>query len=261
MTTTSTAVDDVKPIDRAANPALAATENQNMLDLLESLTDDDWSQPTDCSAWDVRAMAGHVLGSMEGFAKLGSFVHLMRAAGKAAGDGPFVDGMTAVQVSEHADLSRPDLLAHMVDVGPRVARARHRLPGPFRLIPLKQEVGGVEEKWKMGYLLDVILTRDTWMHRVDIARATGHELVLTADHDGRIVADVVAEWARRHGQPFTLHLEGPAGGTFTSAGTGSADQPVSGDQGEVITIDAVEFCRILSGRAIGAGLLTQEVPF
>ena len=258
MTTTSTAVDDVKPIDRAANPALAAAENQNMLDLLESLTDDDWSQPTDCSAWDVRAMAGHVLGTMEGFAKLGSFVHLMRAAGKAAGDGPFVDGMTAVQVSEHADLSRPDLLARMADVGPRVARARHRLPGPFRLIPLKQEVGGVEEKWKMGYLLDVILTRDTWMHRVDIARATGHELVLTAEHDGRIVADVVVEWARRHGQPFTLHLEGPAGGTFTSAGSGTASASADG---EVITIDAIEFCRILSGRATGAGLLTQEVPF
>ena len=26
-------------------------------------------------------------------------------------------------------------------------------------------------------------------------------------------------------------------------------------------LDAIEFCRILSGRASGAGLLTQEVPF
>ena len=102
----------------------------------------------------------------------------------------------------------------------------------------------------MGYLLDVILTRDTWMHRVDIARATGRPSTLTSDHDGRIVADVVAEWGRRHGQPFVLHLDGPAGGDYTS-GTG----------GEEITIDAIEFCRTLSGRATGAGLLTQEVPF
>ena len=79
---------------------------------------------------------------------------------------------------------------------------------------------------------------------------TNRPLVLSPDHDGRIVADVAAEWARRHGQPFSLHLGGPAGGRFTS-GTG----------GEEITIDAVEFCRILSGRATGAGLLTQEVPF
>jgi len=254
MTTTSTAVDDVKPIGRAANPALAATENRLMADLLESLADDDWSKPTDCPAWDVRALAGHVLGGMEGFARFGQFVHQMRAGGKAAGDGPFIDGMTAVQVRERADLSRADLLARLADVGPRVAQARSRVPGLLRLMPLKQDVGGVEEKWKMGYLLDVVLTRDTWLHRVDISRAIGHEMVLTADHDGRIVADVVAEWARRHGQPFTLHLEGPAGGTFTSAGS----QPTGG---EIITIDAIEFCRILSGRATGAGLLTQEVPF
>lgn len=58
----------------------------------------------------------------------------------------------------------------------------------------------------MGYLL-VILTRDTWMHRVDIARAPARALVLTPDHDGRLVADVVVERSRRHGRPFTLELE------------------------------------------------------
>jgi hypothetical protein len=115
---------------------------------------------------------------------------------------------------------------------------------------LKQDFNGTVETWRMGYLLDIILTRDTWMHRVDLARATGRELVLTPGHDGRIVADIVGEWARRHGQRFTLHLEGPAGGTYTN-----------GPGGEEITIDTVEFCRILSGRAPGAGLLTQEVPF
>jgi hypothetical protein len=118
-------------------------------------------------------------------------------------------------------------------------------------MPTKQDApGGGKETWKLSYLLDVILTRDTWMHRVDICRATGRSMALTAEHDGRIVADVVAEWARRHGQAFTLHLAGPAGGDFTA-----------GDWGEEITIDAIEFCRTLSGRATGAGLLTQEVPF
>ncbi len=116
---------------------------------------------------------------------------------------------------------------------------------------MKQELlSGKTEPWKMGYLLDTILTRDTWMHRVDIARATGHDMVLTAEHDGRIVADAVAEWARRHGQPFTLELTGPAGGSFSQ-----------GSGGEAIRLDAVELCRIFSGRATGDGLLTQEVPF
>ncbi len=88
------------------------------------------------------------------------------------------------------------------------------------------------------------------MHRVDTARATGREMALTPEHDGRIIADVVAEWARRHGEPFHLVLTGPAGGEY-----------VVGEDGERLTIDAVEFCRTLSGRAAGTGLLTQEVPF
>jgi len=46
----------------------------------------------------------------------------------------------------------------------------------------------------------VILTRDPWMHRLDLAPATDMPLHLTADHDGVIVADVVAEWADRHGK-------------------------------------------------------------
>ena len=115
---------------------------------------------------------------------------------------------------------------------------------------MKEEVGGQVETWRMGYLLDVILTRDPWMHRVDVARATGRDMELTPEHDGRIIADVVAEWARRHGQPFRLTLTGPAGGEYSA-----------GDNGEHITIDAVECCRTLSGRATGSGLLAQQVPF
>jgi hypothetical protein len=47
-----------------------------------------------------------------------------------------------------------------------------------------------------------------------------------------------------------LILTGPAGGTF-----------VAGDGGEHIELDAVELCRILSGRAEGTGLMSTEVPF
>ncbi|MCU1354190.1 MAG: uncharacterized protein JWM05_3399 [Acidimicrobiales bacterium] len=250
MTTTAVPVAEVSAIDRQEAAALAAAENQKVADLIASLADEDWAKPTDCTGWDVRALAAHVLGSMEGFARFGEWVHQMRAGSKAAGDGPFVDGMTAVQVRERADLDTRQLVDRLVDVAPRSARARSRVPGALRRLPLKQEVAGATETWRMGYLLDVILTRDMWMHRVDLARATGRSLDLTGAHDGRLVADVVAEWARRHGRPFTLTLDGPAGGTFTQ-----------GRDGEQIALDAVELCRTLSGRATGAGLLTQEVPF
>jgi hypothetical protein len=48
-----------------------------------------------------------------------------------------------------------------------------------------------------------------------------------------------------------LTLTGPAGGRYV-AGGGS---------GEELVLDAVEFCRTLSGRASGTGLLAQPVPF
>lgn len=248
--TVTMSVDQVPVLSRRDAAALAATENQRILQLMRSLDADDWRKPTDCAAWDVRTMAAHVLGGMEAFTTVPQFVHQMRAGAKAAGDGPFIDGLTSVQVRERADLSAQQLVDRLAEVGPRAARARGRVPRLFRRLPMKQEVAGAVETWRMGYLLDVILTRDTWMHRIDLARATGHQLVLTPDHDGRIVADVVAEWARRHGEPFVLRLEGPAGGAFTS-GQGGGD----------IILDAVEFCRTLSGRATGPGLLTQEVPF
>ena len=121
-----------------------------------------------------------------------------------------------------------------------------------RLVSMRVQMGEtIDEKWRLGYLVDVILTRDAWLHRMDLCRAIGVEPELTAGHDGRIVAEVAAEWARRHGRPHRLVLTGPAGGTFTS---GDPDA-------ETIELDAVEFCRILSGRAEGPGLLATEVPF
>lgn len=251
MTMTVTPVDTIKPISRSEAHTLAATENQRMLELLRSLSADDWTKPTDCAEWDVRALAGHVLGGMEAFCSFGQLIRMMRAAKKEAGSGSFIDGMTRVQVRERAALSHDELLQRLASAGPASARFRARFPAPFRAASMKQALlSGKTERWKMSYLLDTILTRDTWMHRVDIARATGRELDLTAEHDGRIVADAVAEWARRHGQPFTLELTGPAGGTFTQ-----------GSGGEAITLDAVELCRIFSGRGTGSGLLNQEVPF
>ncbi|GAC1374768.1 MAG: hypothetical protein NVSMB4_02540 [Acidimicrobiales bacterium] len=249
---TATNVQTIPPITRTEAERLATTEYRRVADQLRSLAPQDWSKPTDCPAWDVRAMAGHTTGMLATFTGYRTLMGEMRRATMVAkrSGGPMVDVLTAKQVADHAELSTPELIAKVDSVGPCAARWRATRPGPFRKMPMKQEVGGGQETWRMGYLLDVILTRDPWMHRVDTARATGREMELTPEHDGRIIADVVAEWARRHGRPFTLTLTGPAGWSF-----------VSGEDGEHITIDALEFCRTLSGRATGRGLLAQAVPF
>jgi uncharacterized protein (TIGR03083 family) len=250
---TATPTETIPPITRVEAQTLAATEYARLVELLRALSTDDWAKPTDCPLWDVRAVAGHCVGMMCDFTSFRSLTRRMLVATKAAkrAGGPMIDSMTALQVADNAQLSTADLIARAEENGPKAARWRTKVPAPFRRMPMKQEVGDKRETWRMGYLLDTILTRDPWMHRVDIAGATGRDLVLTPEHDGRIVADVVAEWSRRHAAPCTLALTGPAGGDFV-VGDGS---------GEGMAMDAVEFCRTVSGRSEARGLLATEVPF
>lgn len=250
MTALLIPVETIPRINHEEAGGLALTENSRFLELLRTLDPDDWNSPTDCPAWDVRALCSHVLGAMESQASFPVFVHQFRAGTKAAAGRPLETGISEVQVRERAHLSPAEIVACMAHMAPVAARRRTSLPslpGRFRI---KVDVAGAMEPWTLRYFFDTVLTRDTWMHRIDVSRATNRPLVTTAEHDGRIVADVVAEWAGRHRQPFTLHLDGVAGGTFT-AGSG----------GEEIAMDAIEFCRVLSGRGPATGLLNQVVPF
>jgi len=43
------------------------------------------------------------------------------------------------------------------------------------------------------------------MHRIDLYRAINQPYPADASHDGGIVADIIAEWATTHTDPFTLH--------------------------------------------------------
>lgn len=236
-------------LERPTALRLAATEYDRFAALLRELEPGDWARRTDCPEWDVRAMAGHVLGMAEMVASFRQFL-VQNAAASRAGGG--IDALTALQVRGRARLAPAELVDRFVAVAPRAVRGRRRLSrliGRFTL-PEDQVVGGHTERWAFGFLLDVVLTRDTWMHRMDIARATGREPALDPRHDGVLVDDVVAEWAQRHGSPYRLQLTGPAGGTWTS-----------GDDGPELELDAVEFCRLLSGRGTAEGLLAQEVPF
>lgn len=242
-------------ISRAEAPELAAAEYDRMLRMLRSLSADDWARPTDCDLWDVRAMVAHVVGAAHSCASVREQVHQMRAARrilKQRGT-PLVDGLTEVQVRERRTMSPAELTERFADLAPRAVRGRTRVPGLLRRVDVGDEVVG---PLPLGWLLDVIYTRDTWLHRVDIAIATGRALELTTEHDGRIVADVVANWAELHGAPFQLRLTGPAGGDFRQGGQDGPD-----GQPPVLEHDAVEFCRILSGRAPGTGLLATRVLF
>lgn len=251
--------DTVQPaIGRPAAMRLAEIEYQRVTDAVDALRPDDWARPTDCGEWDVRQLVAHVGGMMKFASSPLEMARQMRAAKARQEDGQaLVDAQTAVQVEQRTHLGPPDLRAELRNLGPRAAKGRRRAPGFVRRrrLPDLQVVNGATETWSIGYLTDVIFTRDPWMHRLDLARATGRAPVLTADHDGLIVTDVVNEWARRHGQTYRLELTGPAGGSWVS---GTAD--------EAIVMDAADFCRIVSGRPdpdLGkpSGLLATQVPF
>jgi len=241
-------------LDRAVAMELAAAEYERFTDMTASLDADDWGRPTDCPAWDVRQLACHVLGMAELAADRSEGDRQRRlafAAGPADG-WSFTNALTALQVHERENWLPAEIVAGLRAVGPRATKGRKHTP-PEALaapMPLPFEMNERAERWTVGYLFDTILTRDVWMHRVDLCQATGRSMTITAEHDGVIVADVVAEWASRHGEPFRLTLTGPAGGSYAA-----------GQDGPTYELDAVEFCRLVSGRGTASGLLGTRIPF
>lgn len=236
---------------------LGATEYDRCSEVFRSLQPGQWAAQTDCPAWNVRQMAAHMLGMAEMAASIRESLRQQRLASRIAGrtGAIYIDALTQLQVDERADWA-PDRITECFRArAPKAVAGRRRTP-PFirrRTMPQLNDINGAQEPWTFGYLIDIILTRDPWMHRLDIARATGTPLRLTADHDGVIVADVVAEWADRHGKDFALTLTGPAGGTW-----------VYGENGPSWTLEATDFCRAVARRpaSITLGeLMNTEVPF
>lgn len=255
---TTTDVTALAPLDHDEAMTLQAAELNRTVALLRSLDTTDWMAQTDCPDWNVHQMYLHVLGACEAGASMRENLHQLRAGKQhqKRHGGPLEAGLSAVQVAERTGIGTDELADRLASVAPRTVRGRARTPRLLRMMKMSID-GPVVEKWRMGYLIDTIYLRDLWMHRLDASRATGREMALTADHDGRVIADVVAEWARRHGRPFTLTLTGEAGGVFTSTGTAEA---AAAEQAE-LELDAVDFCRSLAGRAKAEGLLTAIVPF
>ncbi len=251
MIVRSTAIDEIPAIGHDEAMDLAAVECDRLLNVADGLLEQDWLQLTDCPAWNVKEMLAHLLGMFEAQADGEERMRQFKIATAAVEQTGClrIDAMTALQVREHAALSSHELREALHETVPRALAGRAATTAEQRAAPFPPGLPG-EAMWTFGYLFDLILTRDPWIHRVDICRSVGRDIELTEDHDGRIVADVVADWARRHGEPFSLTLTGPAGGRF-SAGTGGAD----------LEVDSVAFCRILSGRAPGSGLLATRVPF
>ena len=236
---------------------LTEVENRLFAEALASLSAVDWAAPTDCAGWDVHALVTHVIASAQAQASPVEFARQVRAGRPLTaeiGGVHWVDGLNEAQLRARADWGSTELPDRWAEASAQALAARRAMPAVLRRLPLLPlgEALGVRLGWQpLAYLFDVGFTRDVWMHRVDLARAVDRPFAVSAEHDGRLVADIVAEWATTHDDPFRLVLTGPAGGTFESGAPGSAD---------TVELDAVECCRVLSGRADGPGPLRHRLP-
>ena len=100
--------------------------------------------------------------------------------------------------------------------GPRGIRARRRIPGFVRAMRASRMYPEADlPEDSLGYVLDVLTARDAWMHRIDIATATGSPL-----EPGTADLPIISQVVRDLGQAWTsssvrLKLTGPAGGAWT----------------------------------------------
>lgn len=217
------------------------------LQLLRSLDVAEWQHDTDCVGWTVRDIVAHVAGAAQSTASVREGARQMIRARRHAGQ-QLVDRINEVQLADRRGANGPDLISELEDAARRSVRARRRLPTFVRRVPVPTDTPGLGTT-SLGYLNDTVYTRDVWMHRVDITRATGRDPVLSESHDGRLVGDAAAEWLAKDGRAGGVVLTGPAGGSF---GVVDAESP---------TFDAVEFCRALAGRGRLPEVRPDLVPF
>ncbi|WP_446216276.1 maleylpyruvate isomerase family mycothiol-dependent enzyme [Micromonospora sp. IBHARD004] len=230
----------IPALGRRRAAEVADAELAALQKVLSALDGPDWDRPTGSAGWSVRDVVAHIAGQYEELARLGTFLRRLRAAKRRYPDRIALDGHNQVQIDELAGRSPAELTAHLARFGPKGLAATRRIPGFVRRLPSTMffPEPPLPDR-RMSYLFDVLTPRDTWMHRLELVRATGQEWH-PHPHDADIVAQVVRDLDRHwRGHPFELTLTGPAGGTWT-VGTGTA--------ADRTTADAVAAMLHLSGR-------------
>ncbi|MBK8048890.1 MAG: maleylpyruvate isomerase family mycothiol-dependent enzyme [Anaerolineales bacterium] len=207
---------EIPGLTHAEAGPLSQTEYERTLAVIESLQGDDWVQPTYCTAWNVRDMTAHLAGAVTGSTSLSEFIHqnVTNAYLKEVSDP--VDGINRLQLEERAGKTPAELVAEFRRNGQIAVNNRQKLPWVIRKIHLSMGTIGFAP---LEYLLDTMYPRDQWMHRYDICAATGKKMIVTPEHDGRIVALVVRDIARKLKKQLAersvlLQLRGALDGDF-----------------------------------------------
>ena len=215
---------------------------ERFMKVIESLNTDDWTKPTACTDWNVHDIVAHQAGGYVSGTNYKEMFRLIRLYTSKVGPGRLPeDTVNEFQVKERADKSPTELITELRQVGPIAIQNwayRFRLIKP---IVTSHPIGGVKS---LRYILWIIRSRDTWMHRLDICRATGHRFEQTREHDGRInelvVLDLAQSLKNKVGKrALNLVLTGIAGGAWKIGPT----EPAA-----TIEMDTLDFNIYASGR-------------
>jgi uncharacterized protein (TIGR03083 family) len=209
----------IPSLSHADATRLAQDELVRFLSLVRELSPADWEAQTACTLWNVRQVVAHVTGAAASYTSWPEMARqwnpLVQRKHRLPGFS-FLDALNQAQVADRGSATPQELVHELERVGPGAVFNRSRVPAWLRAVRLPMPALGVAA---IGYLTDVIYTRDMWIHRLDICRAVGLPMELDRDHDGRIIALIVRdlgkkEQRRQPGEPPALVLNGAAGGVY-----------------------------------------------
>jgi uncharacterized protein (TIGR03083 family) len=235
---------------------MASVELACFISLVDSLEGEEWEQPTMCTKWSVRDILAHQAGAYASGASFAEFRRQGMGNPYMKEERMPIDAINRRQNEDREGRSPEILLDELHSAGPKAIANRQKLPGFLRAIPLI-DFGPPVGRASVGYLMDNIFTRDTWMHRYDICVATNREMVLSPVHDGRISALVIRDLEKilrpvTGSSSFVLDLTGPAGGIW---------QFGKGTPSTTITMDALDFHILASDRVTAGEIIEQGKVF
>lgn len=280
-------VADIPPLSHKEAGMLARVELERFITLLETLSEDDWLKPTYCTLWNVHQMVSHQAGAYAGSASWAEFKRQWASPPKPRPGQMTVDAINDLQVADRAQATPAELIAELRQVGPQAIANRQRIPAfirglrfdfetflyawrPFDMLrALRWPYGSTAVSFshaeqamrglmRLDYITNLIYIRDTWMHRIDICLATGQEMILTDDHDGRIMALIMRDLAEQikdvlAGKSVVYDIPGPGGGSWQ---IGPASTPVATIQMDLLYFNVLASARMTPDEAWAQSLIS-----
>lgn len=232
---------------------LELVEVGRLLDLLESLSADDWFEQVR-GGRTVRDLVAHIAGS---YAALGSLGELRRQVDprvirmyRMQGD-TLVDTLRRLHIGDRGFRSGSDLIQELRIFAPRAIPRRASLFRPF--VAMNRErarVPGIGAR-EFG---PVSALRTLWYQRLDIGEALGLGFTIREEHDGRIIEVLLrraVDQAESDLGERVVELEVKSIGTYRFGGDREADA--------TIAIDPISLAKLARGERSAAGARERSV--